>query len=67
MNNLALVLDSQGKYEEAEQIYRQTLALKEREVLGAQSRGAAQTSLNYLDTQIYIITPQKQFKSSLLY
>ncbi|KAF6806089.1 Kinesin light chain 3 [Colletotrichum musicola] len=30
MNNLALVLDSQGKYEEAEQMHRQTLELKEK-------------------------------------
>ncbi|KAF7508555.1 hypothetical protein GJ744_009104 [Endocarpon pusillum] len=33
VNNLALVLDSQGKYEEAERIHRQTLALSE-SVLG---------------------------------
>jgi tetratricopeptide (TPR) repeat protein len=30
MNNLASVLDSQGKYEEAEAMHRQTLALKEK-------------------------------------
>ena len=30
MNNLAALLDSQGKYEEAEKIYRQTLALSEK-------------------------------------
>ena len=30
MNNLALVLDSQGKYEEAELMNRQTLALEEK-------------------------------------
>ena len=29
MNNLAEVLNNQGKYEEAEKIHRQTLALKE--------------------------------------
>ena len=29
MNNLAIVLNSQGKYEEAEQMHRQTLALRE--------------------------------------
>jgi len=28
MNNLALVLDSQGKYSEAEQMHRQTLKLR---------------------------------------
>jgi tetratricopeptide (TPR) repeat protein len=33
MNNLAGVLDSQGKYEEAEAMYRQTLASREK-VLG---------------------------------
>ena len=33
MNNLAALLDSQGKYDEAEPIYRQTLALSEK-VLG---------------------------------
>ncbi len=33
MNNLAVVLNSQGKYKEAERIYRQELALAER-VLG---------------------------------
>jgi hypothetical protein len=33
MNNLALVLNSQGKYDEAEAMYWQTLQLKER-VLG---------------------------------
>ena len=32
MNNLAAVLHAQGKYEEAEQLHRQTLALTE--VLG---------------------------------
>ncbi|KAI1445141.1 Tetratricopeptide repeat-domain-containing protein [Annulohypoxylon stygium] len=36
MNNLALVLDSQGKYEEAEQMHRQTLELSER-VLGKEN------------------------------
>jgi len=30
MNNLALVLSSQGKYEQAEQMHRQTLGLRER-------------------------------------
>ena len=30
MNNLASVLDNQGKYEEAEEIHRQALALRER-------------------------------------
>ncbi|KAH8691011.1 hypothetical protein GQ44DRAFT_636626, partial [Phaeosphaeriaceae sp. PMI808] len=30
MNNLALVLDSQGKYEEAETMNRQTLARREK-------------------------------------
>ena len=30
MNNLALVLDSQGRYEEAEQMHWQTLELKEK-------------------------------------
>jgi tetratricopeptide (TPR) repeat protein len=29
MNNLALVLRDQGKYEEAEEMYRQALRLKE--------------------------------------
>jgi hypothetical protein len=33
LNNLALVLDSQGKYEEAERIHRQELGLSEK-VLG---------------------------------
>jgi hypothetical protein len=33
MNNLAGVLDSQGKYEEAEAMHRQTLARREK-VLG---------------------------------
>ncbi|RYP42629.1 hypothetical protein DL768_010304 [Monosporascus sp. mg162] len=33
MNNLAVVLDNQGKYDEAEQMHRQTLELKEK-VLG---------------------------------
>jgi primosomal replication protein N len=33
MNNLAIVLGHQGKYEEAEQMQRQTLELKEK-VLG---------------------------------
>ena len=33
MNNLALVLRSQGNYEEAKQIHRQALSLRER-VLG---------------------------------
>jgi Tetratricopeptide repeat len=33
MNNLALMLEGQGKYEEAEMIYRQILALREK-VLG---------------------------------
>jgi prophage maintenance system killer protein len=33
MGNLALVLDSLGKYEEAEQMHRQTLELREK-VLG---------------------------------
>jgi hypothetical protein len=33
MNNLALMLSSQGKYEEAEEMHRQTLGLRER-VLG---------------------------------
>jgi Tetratricopeptide repeat len=33
MKNLALVLDHQGKYEEAKQLYRQTFKLKQ-EVLG---------------------------------
>ena len=32
MNNLALVLDRQGKYEEAEGMHRQTLALSETEL-----------------------------------
>ena len=30
MNNLASLLKSQGKYEEAEPVYRQTLALREK-------------------------------------
>ena len=34
-NNLALVLNSQGKYEEAEKMHRQTLAMEEK-VLGAE-------------------------------
>jgi Flp pilus assembly protein TadD len=33
MNNLAFLLDSQGKYDEAETIYQQTLLLSEK-VLG---------------------------------
>ena len=33
MNNLAMVLSSQGKYEEAEEMHRQTLELREK-VLG---------------------------------
>ena len=36
MNNLALVLDSQGKYEEAEEIHRAILELKEK-VLGREN------------------------------
>ena len=35
MNNLALVLDSQGKYSEAETMYRQMLVMSEK-VLGAE-------------------------------
>jgi Flp pilus assembly protein TadD len=31
MNNLALVLNRQGKYEEAETIHRETLALSEKD------------------------------------
>ena len=34
MNNLAVVLDSQGKYEAAEEMYRRTLELREK-VLGS--------------------------------
>jgi Flp pilus assembly protein TadD len=30
MNNLAVVLTQRGKYEEAEQIFRQTLSLREK-------------------------------------
>ncbi|MCJ1443150.1 MAG: hypothetical protein MMC23_003648 [Stictis urceolatum] len=45
MNNLALVLNRQGKYEEAEAMHRQTLDLKE--VLGPQHLGTL-TSMNNL-------------------
>src|SRR5882757_7950127 len=46
MNNLALVLDSQGKYEAAEAMHRQTLATKEK-VLGKQHPSTL-TSMNNL-------------------
>ncbi|RYP64947.1 hypothetical protein DL770_009102 [Monosporascus sp. CRB-9-2] len=46
MNNLAHVLDSQGKYDEAEQMHRQALALKE-EVLGREHPSTL-TSINNL-------------------
>jgi Flp pilus assembly protein TadD len=35
MKNLALVLDEQGKYDEAEKLQRQTLQLKEKAGQGA--------------------------------
>jgi hypothetical protein len=34
MNNLALVLDSQGKYAEAETMFRQMLAMREKVLSG---------------------------------
>jgi Tfp pilus assembly protein PilF len=46
MNNLALVLDSQGKYEEAEAMHRQTLATSEK-VLGHEHPSTL-TSMNNL-------------------
>ena len=46
MNNLAAVLNSQGKYEEAEQMHRQTLQLKEK-VLGKEHPSTL-TSINNL-------------------
>ena len=46
MNNLAGVLDSQGNYVEAEQIHRQTLALRET-VLGKEYLSTL-TSINNL-------------------
>ena len=46
MNNLALVLDSQGKYEEAESMHRQTLATREK-VLGLEHPDTL-TSVYYL-------------------
>ncbi|KAI0172216.1 hypothetical protein GGR52DRAFT_549465 [Hypoxylon sp. FL1284] len=45
MNNIALVLDSQGKYEEAEQMHRQTLELKER-VLGGEHPSTIRSKAN---------------------
>jgi hypothetical protein len=46
MNNLALVLDSQGKYDEAEGMHRQTLDLMEK-VLGREHLSTL-TSMNNL-------------------
>ena len=46
MNNLALVLNSQGKYEEAEQMHRQTLALSESEL--GKKHPSTLTSMNNL-------------------
>ncbi|KAL5891148.1 hypothetical protein ACKVWM_002172 [Pyricularia oryzae] len=46
MNNLALVLDNQGKYEEAEQMHRKTLALYKK-VLGPENPSTL-TSMNNL-------------------
>lgn len=46
LNNLVLVLSSQGRYEEAERIYRQVLAVRER-VLGKE-HSLTLTSINNL-------------------
>ena len=46
MNNLARVLDNQGKYEEAEEMHRQALALRET-VLGKEHPDTL-TSMNNL-------------------
>ena len=46
MNNLALVLSDQGKYEEAEEMHRQTLGLSET-VLGKEHPDTL-TSMNNL-------------------
>ncbi|OLN92208.1 Kinesin light chain 3 [Colletotrichum chlorophyti] len=49
INNLAIVLESQGKYEEAEQMYRQTLKLKEK-VLGPDHPSTLVTKRNVQDS-----------------
>ena len=42
MNNLAIVLDSQGKYEEAKKMHQQTLQLREKvPARSTQTRSAA--------------------------
>jgi tetratricopeptide (TPR) repeat protein len=60
MNNLALVLDSQGKYEEAEAMHRQTLAMREK-VLGCEHLNTL-TSVYCL---AYLLAKQRMFEESL--
>ena len=45
MNNLVLVLTSQGKYEEAERLYRQVLALRD-ETIGKEHPDTLRTLNN---------------------
>jgi hypothetical protein len=59
MNNLALVLDSQGKYEKAKSIHRQTLATREK-VLGLEHPDTL-TSVYYL---VHLLASRHRYDES---
>jgi tetratricopeptide (TPR) repeat protein len=60
MNNLAGVLDRQGKYEEAEAMHRQTLAMREK-VLGHEHSDTL-TSVSCL---AYLLTHRRRYTEAL--
>ncbi|ORY56847.1 uncharacterized protein BCR38DRAFT_490295 [Pseudomassariella vexata] len=59
INNLANILDSQGKYEEAERKYRQTLELREK-VLGREHPG----TLDSINNLANVLDSQGKYKES---